>query len=97
MFRLKIDEAMEGLDLFRDRLLSIKHLPDYAGPLMERWERIIEEDNREGVLLGQDKDGSPAPILSYRPRNRAGFVGPPGGKRLTVAQRLGQRGRPAPR
>lgn len=51
--------------------------------LMESWERIMEEGNRKGVLAGTDKDGISAPPLLYRP------VG--GVRKLTVAQRLGQR------
>jgi len=50
---------------------------------MEAWERIIENDNRQGVLNGTDKDGQDAPLLRYRPVGTA--------KKLTVAQRLGQR------
>lgn len=35
---------------------------------MERWERIIEQDNSMGVLANSDKDGKPAPPLKYRPK-----------------------------
>jgi len=51
--------------------------------LMESWERRLEEGNRKGVLAGLDKDGHPAPKPSYRPVNP---------KKLTLSQRLGQRG-----
>jgi hypothetical protein len=34
---------------------------------MEEWERIIEQDNRRGVLAGQDKDGRPMVPVTYRP------------------------------
>lgn len=40
--------------------------PD-ANPLMERWEKIIFEDNRRGVLAGQDRYGRPMPAVTYRP------------------------------
>jgi len=52
------------------------------GDLMKSWERRLEEGNRKGVLAGLDKDGNPAPVPSYRPFNP---------KKLTLAQRLGQR------
>jgi hypothetical protein len=35
-------------------------------PLLERWERILVEDNRKGVLAGLDKYGMPMPPLGYR-------------------------------
>src|SRR4051812_33701533 len=37
-------------------------------PLLEEWERIIEEDNRKGVLAGLDKDGVPMIPVKYRPK-----------------------------
>jgi hypothetical protein len=41
--------------------------PD-ASDLMVEWERIIVEDNRKGVLAGQDKDGTPMKPVTYRPK-----------------------------
>ena len=64
------------------RLDRIRNIGDKAGPLMRHWERIIESDNREGVLAGTDKDGGYMLAVTYRP------VRP--GVKLTVAQRLGQ-------
>src|SRR4051794_26738261 len=37
-------------------------------PLLEEWQRIIEEDNRKGVLAGLDKDGTPMTPVKYRPK-----------------------------
>ena len=54
-----------------------------AGDLMEHWERLVEVDNRNGVLSGIDKDDNPAPAVTYRPTG-------PKGVKLTVGQRLGQ-------
>jgi len=75
----------EGFDRLERRLTAIRDLHLWAGihDLMERWERIIEQDNRMGVLANSDKDGKPAPPLKYRPKG--GVI------KLTVAQRLGQR------
>lgn len=67
--------------LFR-RLNLIRDIGNKAGPLMEHWERIIEADNREGVLAGTDKYGSYMLAVTYRPKKP--------GVKLTVAQRLGQ-------
>ncbi len=76
ILRFKADDALAGLERLASRLLAISHIADYAGPLMERWERIIEQDNRQGVLAGQDKDGNPAPALTYRPKgDRKRYIG----------------------
>lgn len=40
--------------------------PD-ATPLMATWMKVIERDNRLGVLKGTDKDGSPLAPVTYRP------------------------------
>jgi len=106
MLTLRIDNALAGFERLRRRLVRIEHIADRAGPLMEHWERVIEDDNREGVLAGTDKDGHAAPPLRYRPtsrRIRVAIYGPRGGRlnsvithvreplpKLTVAQRLGQ-------
>jgi hypothetical protein len=39
-----------------------------ATPLMIEWAKIIEQDNRKGLLAGQDKDGKPMVPVSYRPK-----------------------------
>src|SRR5271166_2492250 len=64
-------------------LKGTRQLLDHAEPLMKYARLVIEEGNRRGVLEGTDKDGNPAPALHYRPVT-------PGGKKLTVPQRLGQ-------
>jgi hypothetical protein len=76
ILRLKAEDALAGLERLARRLLTIASIADYAGPLMEHWERLIEEDNRRGVLAGQDKDGNPAPPLTYRPKgDRKRYIG----------------------
>ncbi len=55
--------------------------PD-ATPLMATWMKIIDDQNRKGVLAGTDKDGNPMIPVSYRPAKP--------GVKLTVEQRLGQ-------
>lgn len=52
--------------------------------LLDRWELIVQEDNRRGVLQGLDKDGVPMIPVTYRPR-------PPGPVKPTKAQRGGAR------
>lgn len=84
MIRFNSESLRAGLGSIIDRAGSVASIADHAGPLMERWERVIEEDNRQGVLAGLDKDGNPAPPLRYRPKGNA--------LKLTAAQRLGQRG-----
>lgn len=84
MIILRLDDAIAGVERLQRRIMAIHNIGQYAGPLMEHWERIIEADNRRGVLAGTDKDGNPADALLYRPVT-------PGGKKLTVGQRLGQR------
>jgi hypothetical protein len=37
-------------------------------PMLEEWEGIIRDDNRRGILAGQDKDGNPMVPVAYRPR-----------------------------
>ena len=83
MLRLNTAMLRDGFERLNRRLMSISRIGDYAGPLMERWERVIEADNRRGVLAGTDRYGHPAPRLKYRP------VGKP--LRLTADQRLGQK------
>ncbi|SRR5579883_253174 len=55
-----------GLERLRARLARIAD-PD-ATPLMVAWMKIIDDDNRRGVLAGLDKDGLPLAPVTYRPR-----------------------------
>lgn len=75
---------LRGLDalIARANALAVGGLD--ARDLMVTFQRIIEEDNRKGVLAGTDKDGSYMIGVTYRP------VGKP--KRLTAAQRNGAKG-----
>lgn len=93
ILRFNSDDLREGFERLSRRLVAISTIADHAGDLMEHWERVIEADNREGVLAGTDKDGGPAPPLTYRPLKqtlRAIASGKP--PKLSKAQRLGQRG-----
>ena len=50
-----------GLDRLTARLRKIAD-PD-AQPLMIAWTRIIDEDNRRGIMAGTDGEGKPmAPV-----------------------------------
>jgi hypothetical protein len=70
-----------ALDRLQVRLRKIAD-PD-ATPLMATWMRIIDDDNRRGVLAGLNKDGNPMIPVTYRPLKA-------GAQPLTVEQRLGQ-------
>lgn len=56
-----IDTGLVNLERKLDRMAN----PDFA-PLMEQWEKVIVEDNRQGVLSGLDKDGRPLAPVTYR-------------------------------
>ena len=53
-----------GFDALSRKLKKLER-PD-AAPLMSLWVDIIIEDNRKGVLAGQDKDGNPMIPVTYR-------------------------------
>lgn len=80
-------ENLGAFDRLRERFKKIEN-PDVR-PLMLTWIRIIEADNKRGVLAGLDKHGNPMPAVTYRP------LGEP--LKTTREQRLGlkasQRGR----
>jgi hypothetical protein len=56
---------LSGLDRLIRRFRALGDLD--ASELMRSWERIIDEDNRKGVLAGTDKDGNPMAPVTYRP------------------------------
>ena len=68
----------------QDRVAQISD-PD-ATPLYGTWMRIIDDDNRNGVLAGKDKNGNAMAPVTYRPKLK------PAQKpvKLTIEQRLGQ-------
>ncbi len=72
-----------GLDRLRARLAKIAN-PDPTDLLLSIT-IIMDEDNRRGILKGEDGNGNPMVLPIYRPVGKKG-------KPLTVAQRLGQRG-----
>lgn len=74
---LRFLKDLSGLERLRARMRHIEN-PD-AGPLMISWMKIIDDDNRRGVLAGTDKDGRLMYPVKYRP------VGRP--KKLTIFQR----------
>jgi len=57
---------LSGLGRIRERLRRVAN-PD-ATKLMVSWEKIIDDDNRRGILDGLNKDGVPMPPVTYRPR-----------------------------
>lgn len=56
---------LSGLDRLTARVSKLGALD--ATPLMATFMRIIERDNRRGLLAGQDKDGRPLAPVTYRP------------------------------
>ena len=54
-----------GLDRTLTRFRRLVN-PDCV-ELMVTWSRIIDDDNRKGVLAGLDKDGNPMRAVTYRP------------------------------
>jgi hypothetical protein len=66
-----------GLERVKARLGKIAN-PD-ATPLMLAWAKIIDEDNRRGIMAGLDKDGVPMAPATYRPR--------PSAVRITAGQK----------
>jgi len=82
MATLNLDEVLGWCDAVRRKIKSCVPTNQDRADIMEHWERLIEEDNREGVLKGEDRYGIPMHPVTYRP------VRP--GVRLTVGQRLGQ-------
>ncbi len=66
-----------GLDRLKARFQRLVN-PN-ATLLMVTWTRIIEDDNRKGVLAGLDKDGNPMRKVTYRPVTLR--------QKLTAAQR----------
>jgi hypothetical protein len=56
---------LSGLDRLRQRLQRIAN-PDPT-PLMTSWMKTIDDDNRQGVMAGLDKDGNLMVPVKYRP------------------------------
>lgn len=75
---------LTGLDRLRRKLDKIQHLD--ATPYMATAMRIIEEDNRKGILAGTDKDGGYMLATTYRPIGK--------GRRANARQRNNVKGRP---
>lgn len=57
---------LSGLEKRIQQLRNIVNLN--AVDLMFSWMKIMEEDNRKGILQGLDKDGVPMRPVTYRPR-----------------------------
>lgn len=78
MLKFNLDDVAR----FAERLKRLNLSEGDVTRLLKNWERLMEEDNRKGVLAGTDKDGNLAPRLKYRPVNV---------RKMTVEERLGQR------
>jgi hypothetical protein len=57
---------LSGLDRLAGKLKSLTHLD--ATDLMLTWSKVIDQDNRDGVMAGLDKDGVPMAPVTYRPK-----------------------------
>lgn len=82
---MKSHVEFKGLDrlIMRANAVAVGGLN--ATPLMATFMKIIEDDNRKGVLEGTDKDGGYMLGVTYRPVGKA--------KRLTPTQRNNAKGR----
>jgi hypothetical protein len=59
-----LDKRIQQLHQLDDAKASLN-----AAPLMLTWMRIIDEDNRRGILAGTDKDGVALAPVTYRPKH----------------------------
>ena len=69
---------LSGLDKRLQQLHKINDNPTMslnAAPLMYTWAKVIDEDNRQGVLNGTDKDGIAMKPVTYRPKPPAPKLG----------------------
>jgi hypothetical protein len=64
---------LSGLDRLTRRVQALGSLD--ATDLMFTWMKIIEEDNRKGVLAGLDKDGNALRPVTYRPKGPTVKIG----------------------
>ena len=71
---------LSGLDRLVSRVRKLER--PQAELLMTTWMKIIEEDNRKGVLAGTDKDGVRMAPVTYRPKRPALSIGVGASSRL---------------
>lgn len=64
---------LSGLDRLIDRVRKLER-PN-AESLMTSFRLIIAQDNKRGVLAGQDKDGNPMTPVTYRPKGPTVKIG----------------------
>ena len=75
---------LDDIARFSVRLKRLDLMCADVTPLLEHWERRLEEGNRKGVLAGTDGAGNPMIPVTYRPVGQTR-------KRLTLGERLGQK------
>jgi hypothetical protein len=75
----------KGLDRLSKKFQKLID-PD-ATPLMVTWSRIIDEDNKRGVLAGLDKNGNPMRPVTYRPIGHAQKKLSPNQRNLVAAKK----------
>ena len=82
-----------GLGRLQARLAKIAN-PNPV-PLLETIARVMDDDNRRGILASEDGNGNPMVAVTYRPVSpKTGQVVRGGkGAKLTIEQRLGQAAR----
>ncbi|WP_165076033.1 hypothetical protein [Paludisphaera rhizosphaerae] len=57
---------LTGLDRTMRKLKGLEYLT--PANLMASWARLAEEDNRRGIMAGEDKDGAYMVAVTYRPK-----------------------------
>lgn len=77
-----------GLDKRIQQLSQLKDIN--ATGLMLSWMKIIDNDNRRGILQGLDKNGVPMIPVSYRPKTATPLRVNKPPKQLTIKQALKQ-------
>lgn len=62
-----ITGKVEGsFDHAYEALFRLETVTEYVGPLVNAWADVLLEDNRRGVMMGQQGDGSPMKPTKYR-------------------------------
>src|SRR6202034_4441781 len=58
---------LSGLERLTSSLRKLQGTMSDARPLMDSWQRIVDDGNRRGILAGLDARGVPMTPVRYRP------------------------------
>ncbi len=80
MFKVHVEMSAS----LRSRLSKLSRVE--IAPLLRDVEKIVESDNRRGILAGEDKDGNPLkPVTPYPGRGSGPPLAPSGGASRVVS------------